>query len=174
VDRFDADLPSGMGLMSYSELLLSFPAPGKLVWIGLRSSKDLPMTEVDEVMACLHSGLIGDRYAGKSGKRQVSLLQYEHLVVIGALTGRSVCPDLLRRNLVVSGINLLALKKIHFRIGDAVLEITGACHPCSKMEKVLGPGGFNAMRGHGGVTARIAQGGRIRLGDGVIPVGAWE
>lgn len=174
MDRLDADLPSGMGLMSYSDLLLSFPVPGILVWIGLRSSKDLPMTEVDEVMACSQTGLIGDRYAGKSGKRQVSLLQYEHLAVIGALTGRSVCPDLLRRNLVVSGINLLALKKIHFRIGDAVLEITGVCHPCSKMEKVLGPGGFNAMRGHGGVTARIAQGGRIRLGDGVIPIGAWE
>jgi MOSC domain-containing protein YiiM len=125
-------------------------------------------------MACLKPGLIDDRYAGKSGKRQVSLLQYEHLVVIGALTGRNVCPDLLRRNLVVSRLNLLALKKVHPRIGDAVLEITGACHLCSKMEKALGPGGFNTMRGHGRVTTRIAQGGRIRLGDGVILIGAWE
>jgi MOSC domain-containing protein YiiM len=70
----------------------------------------------------------------------------------------------------VSGLPLVALKGRRFRIGEAVFEGTGDCDPCSRMERALGPGGFNAMRMHGGLTARIVQGGRIRVGDAVEPL----
>jgi MOSC domain-containing protein YiiM len=118
-------------------------------------------------------GLQGDHYAGRSGKRQVTLIQAEHLPAIAHMMNMpSVSPDQLRRNIVVNGLNLLALKNRSFQLGEAVLEYTGACHPCSRMETSLGPGGYNAMRGHGGITARVTHAGRIKLGDACVVVQA--
>jgi len=74
---------------------------------------------------------------------------------------------------VVSGIPLVALKGRRFRVGEVVLEGTAPCDPCSRMEAALGPGGFNAMRGHGGLCARIVSGGTMRLGD-VVEALQWE
>ncbi|PPC90664.1 MAG: MOSC domain-containing protein [Methylobacter sp.] len=153
---------------SVPELIRQFPRPGELVWIGLRPGRGQAMLSVADVLADTAYGLDGDRYQGSNGKRQVSLMQWEHLAVISALTGKSVTPDLLRRNLVIKGINLLALKDRRFRIGAAEFAATGLCHPCSRMEHLLGPGGYNAMRGHGGLTAQVIGSGIIRLGDQLI------
>ena len=135
------------------------------------------MREVQSVQAMAGKGLVGDRYAGGSGKRGVTLIQAEHLPAIAALSGREqVAPALLRRNLVVSGLPLVALKGRRFRIGSVLLEGVGDCDPCSRMEAALGPGGFNAMRGHGGLCARILEGGMLHVGDEVSAVaggGAW-
>ncbi len=156
--------------MSFPDLIQRFPKKGKLIWIGLRTGYKQPLLSVPEAMANTKSGLIGDHYKGSSGKRQVTLIQQEHLAVIESLTGIRVAPQMLRRNLVVEGINLLALKKQKFRIGGAVFLTTGLCHPCSRMEKILGYGGYNAVRGHGGITAQVMVDGIIRLDDQVIPL----
>jgi MOSC domain-containing protein YiiM len=71
----------------------------------------------------------------------------------------------LRRNLVISGINFSALKNSRLRIGAALLEIVGPCQPCARMEAAIGPGGYAAMRAHGGWTARVIEGGALRVGD---------
>ena len=76
-----------------------------------------------------------------------------------------VDPAALRRNLVVSGINLLALKNARLKVGAARLEVVGPCQPCSRMEEAIGPGGYAAMRGHGGMTARVLVGGAVSVGD---------
>ena len=80
------------------------------------------MNEVAGVEAIAGAGLVGDRYGSGSGKRGITLIQAEHLPVIAALSGHgSVAPALLRRNVVVSGIPLVALKGRRFRIGQALL-----------------------------------------------------
>ena len=148
-----------------AELLATLPQSGRGTWIGVRPARRAKMTAVDQVEAIAGQGLAGDHYV-HDGNRQVTLIQAEHLAAVAAFVGRaSLDPGLLRRNLVVGGINLLALKGRRFRIGGARLEATGPCEPCSRMEEALGPGGYNAMRGHGGITARILEGGLIRIGD---------
>jgi MOSC domain-containing protein YiiM len=96
------------------------------------------------------------------------LIQHEHLPVIAQLArAQAIDPVGLRRNLVISGINLVGLKNARLRVGAALFEIVGPCHPCSRMEEVIGPGGYAAMRGHGGMSARVLEGGAIRVGDAV-------
>ncbi len=154
-----------------AKLMANFPRAGKVEWIGIRLERRAPLAPLDQVEAVAGYGLAGDHYASKNnGKRQVTLIQAEHLEAVAKLLGKpEVRPEWVRRNILVSGINLYALRDRRFRIGDTVLEGAGICDPCSRMEEALGAGGYNAMRGHGGIIARIVDGGMIRLGDPVQP-----
>lgn len=147
-------------------LFSTLPQTGRVEWIGVRPARHAPVVAQEAVEAIAATGLRGDRYSSP-GKRQVTLIQAEHLPVIASVLHAPVEPAMLRRNVLVSGINLLALKNARFRIGEALLEGTGPCEPCSRMEDALGPGGYNAMRGHGGITARILESGWIKIGDAV-------
>lgn len=157
--------------ISTRELTDTVPQVGRLHTILLRTDKRGPMSSTKDVEAVAGLGLMGDhRIVGRqpdpTAKRQVTLIQAEHLPVIAALTGHGeVDAALLRRNLVVEGINLASVRDRRFAIGSVVLEGTGWCHPCSRMEEALGTGGFQAMRGHGGSTARVLEGGTIRVDD---------
>src|SRR5258706_1019531 len=140
-----------------AKLMAQFARAGKVEWIGIRAERRGPVATVEQVEAIAGYGLAGDHYASKNnGKRQVTLIQTEHLEAVAKILGKSeVRADGVRRNLLVSGINLYALRDGKFRIGGVLLEGSGPCDPCSRMEEVLGTGGYNAMRGHGGITARI-------------------
>ncbi|WP_295821312.1 MOSC domain-containing protein [uncultured Deinococcus sp.] len=184
-------------MKTMQELRSTFPRAGRVDWIGLRTARRAPVQAVDAVEVHPLVGLVGDHgktvpprlkaltgqpgevdhdvhappVPGGRGKRQVTLIQAEHLPVIAALAGLdAVTPEALRRNIVVSGVPLLALKDRRFRVGDVVLEGTGECHPCSRMEEAFGEGGYNAVRGHGGLTARVISGGTVRVGDALVPL----
>ena len=154
-----------------AQLMTKPMRPGRVEWIGVRPDRRAPVIVQKGVVLDPGQGIVGDRYNGRSGGRHVTLIQQEHLVAIASFLGLAeVLPEQLRRNVVVSGINLLALKERQFRLGDAVLEMTGDCHPCSRMEEIFGEGGYNAVRGHGGITARVLEGGEVRLGDLLNPL----
>ncbi len=165
-------------LQSISQTL---PQIGMLEAIIVRPARRVPAIEIRQTVAMADVGLRDDRRGidhdpaiAKISNRQVTLIQAEHIEVIAKLMK---LPNLhattLRRNLVVSGINLLAIKplfahqKHYLHIGEVVLEVTGICAPCSRMEALLGQGGYNAMRGHGGVNARIIKSGDLIVGDAV-------
>ncbi len=149
-------------------VIATLPQVGTVNFISIRPAKKADIEVLDEVEVKEGKGLVGDHYSGSSGKRQVTLIQAEHLQAVAGILGEAgIDPRLTRRNIVVSGINLLALKDRQFQIGTAILETTGPCEPCTRMEENFGPGGYNAMRGHGGICTRVIKGGVIRKGDHV-------
>ena len=164
------------------DLITHIATQGRVEAIVVRPERNEPAQYVDAVQAEPGFGLIGDRRAQAkrtdlaARKRELTIIQAEHLPLIARWCGlEHIEATRLRRNLVISGVNLLAMKspfadvRLEWQIGsDVCIEVTGPCDPCSKMEVELGSGGYNAMRGHGGVTAMVAVGGVIRVGDVVI------
>lgn len=140
----------------------------RVEWIGISPGNRRPIEPRDEATVAVGKGIDGDYHSKKKpgGDRQVTLIQAEHFAVIASNTGRdSVSPELFRRNIVVRGIELSSLIGRRFRIGEALLEGTGPCTPCSRMDENLGQGGRLAMKGLGGLTAKVIEPGRIRIGD---------
>ena len=150
-----------------SELVERAPQLGRVEGVALRPRRREPLVPVQSW------DLAARRIDhGRPGKREVTLIQAEHVVVVGRLLGRPVDYLILRRNVLVSGVNLLSLLGRRFSVGGAVLEATGVCDPCERMEEVLGEGGHAAMIGHGGICAQVIEPGVIAVGDTLRP--AWR
>ena len=152
------------------ELLFAKEFVGRVEWLGCATARETRMQTPDQVELVTNQGIRGEHHLRDSGEseRQVTLIQHEHLPVVAALMGlKAADPGAVRRNIVVSGINLAALRSQRFKIGDAVLKGTGDCAPCSRMEQTLGVGGYEAMIGHGGITAVVEIGGVVCIGDTV-------
>ncbi|MDO6748443.1 MOSC domain-containing protein [Gilvimarinus sp. 1_MG-2023] len=144
--------------------------PGRLEWIGLRTERRGDVRSVGSVVALAELGLEGDHRSTKTpgSGRQVTIISVEFIEMICRFAGRdSISPAWLRRNLLVSGINLNLLRHQRVRVGGAILEPAALCHPCSRMNEVLGPGGAAAMYGFGGLCAKIVEGGVITVGDSI-------
>ena len=146
-----------------AEMIARVAQAGHVHWIGVRPERRADLKALDEV-SIEPNGLAGDH--GRAGKRAVTLVQAEHLSAIGSYLGcTAVSPFDMRRNLVVSGINLSSLKGRRILAGTAQLDITTICAPCSRMEENFGHGGYAAVRGHGGWCAQVVEAGHVRIGD---------
>ena len=137
-------------------------------WIGVRPRRREPLMAVTEAEAVADLGLRGDHRMTKTpgSGRQVTFISREFVAQIEQHLGKNgLDPAVLRRNIVVSGINLNALRRQQFWFGEALFEATQLCHPCARMEAELGPGGVVAMMGYGGLCAKVLQTGQIAIGD---------
>jgi len=150
------------------DMIARWAQPGQVDWIGVRPARAADIGVLERVGVQM-SGLDGDR--GRAGKRAVTLIQAEHLPVIASFMGcDGIDPALLRRNLVVRGINLAGLKGRLLQVGTTELRISTICAPCSLMERLLGHGGYAAMRGHGGWCAEVVTPGDVVIGAPVRPL----
>jgi MOSC domain-containing protein YiiM len=150
-------------------------APGKLEWIGLRTERRGEINIVDRAQAIVGLGLEGDHRCLKTpgSARQVTIISREYIHQVAQQLGMDfIDPALLRRNLVISGMNMNLLRFQRLQIGEAIFETSALCDPCSRMDENLGKGAAAAMFGYGGLCAKVIQGGLISVGDEVVRLGA--
>jgi MOSC domain-containing protein YiiM len=133
---------------------------GRILKLYLKTAHQQPMEAVEVAHAEDGMGLVGDVSFGRS-KRQVLLIEKETLDDFGLTSG------VVRENVTVTGVTLSGLPAGSLiQMGDAVLEVTGDCHPCRFLEDIR-PGLQNDMRGRRGILGRIVGGGTIRVGDAI-------
>jgi len=140
---------------------------GKVNYICVRSKRNNPVEIKETVFAIKDQGLDGDYY-NRPGNRQVTLIQQEHLDILAIkMKMDNIDPSMTRRNIVVKDIDLLTLEGKMFKIGEAILQYSGYCEPCKKMNKTVGNGGFEimAIEKLGGITTKVIKDGLISIGN---------
>jgi len=137
---------------------------GIVKWIGIRPERKTQVTAIEKVFADKISGLSGDH--DTKPHRQITLISYEALLGVAKTLGKdSVDPALTRRNILISGLDINMKAGTKVKVGEALIEVTGPCLPCSRMDENLGPGGRDAMAEAGGFTGKILESGQISIGD---------
>jgi MOSC domain-containing protein YiiM len=133
------------------------------------------MRTESRIAAIAGRGLAGDRYEqgiGKfsgrfevvAGARDVSLIDAAAVAQCNALLGSDLSACDLRRNLVISGLNLDALHGAVLAIGDVRLRVIGGCPPCGYLSRLLGMDAVRGLRHLGGARAAILESGVLTVG----------
>jgi MOSC domain-containing protein YiiM len=130
------------------------------------------MERVEEVTTVEGCGIAGDRYCEGTGfwtrygdVCQVTLIEAEDLDYIEGELGIRVKDGQHRRNIITRGIRLDDLRRKRFRVGEALLEFDRSRPPCRHVQDLSEPGMTRALKGRGGICARVIRAGRIRAQD---------
>lgn len=130
------------------------------------------MQRVDEVKTIEGCGIQGDRYCEGTGfwtqygdVCQITFVAAEDLDFIESELDIRVKDGEHRRNVVVRDVDLLSLRGKRFRVGEATLEYDRSRPPCKHVQDLTEPGMTRALKGRGGICARVISAGAIRAGD---------
>jgi FdhD protein len=130
---------------------------------------------VDEAICEAGQGLAGDRYHGEDhgAKTQVTFLAREVVAEMCRALGIDR-PDYstLRRNVLVSGVDLNSLIGETFAIDGVFFEGVEECKPCYWMDEAVAPGANAFLVGRGGLRCRILTGGTLRCGPADLEIAA--
>jgi MOSC domain-containing protein YiiM len=151
---------------------------GSIHAIFLGSSAGAALTAVTEVRALVGRGLEGDRYARGAGSfsrwpgagRQVTLIEQEVIEAVLHATDLDLDEGRSRRNIVTVGVRLNELLGQRFRIGAALFRADRLAEPCGYLEKRVGQGLVETLRGRGGLRADVLEEGVIRVGDAIVVI----
>jgi len=125
-----------------------------------------PTLDVSEVRLLAGRGIEGDRYLDFKDdyKGQVTFFAtevYERLCAQFGIHDKS--PDVFRRNIITEGADLNSLIGTEFEVQGVRFLGTQECAPCYWMNSVFAEGAEEALKGHGGLRAKILTDGVLRV-----------
>ena len=134
---------------------------------------DFPLVEATRIECVAGHGIRGDRFFDYRDdyKGQITFFArevFDELARAFGLTNKS--PGVLRRNVIVSGVELNELIGIDFELQGVQFRGTAHCKPCYWMDTAFAPGAEKFLAGRGGLRARILTDGRISVGDAQLKV----
>ncbi len=134
---------------------------------------DFPLLAADEIECVAGHGIQGDRFFDYADdyKGQITFFSKEIFDLMSeafALTTKS--PGVLRRNVIVSGVDLMKLIGTDFELQGVQFRGTAHCAPCHWMDTAFAPGAEKFLAGRGGLRARILSDGRIGVGDAQLKI----
>ncbi|HEX6621466.1 MAG TPA: MOSC domain-containing protein [Solirubrobacteraceae bacterium] len=142
---------------------------GIVAAIVLAPAAEAPLRSVERAQAIAGRGLQGDRYADGAGTFSPGGGRGHDLTLVAAevLEDAGLEPVEARRNLIVRGVDLDALRGRRFRVGTVECLGQRRCEPCAHLERLTRPGVLRALAHRGGLRADILRGGELRVGDRV-------
>jgi MOSC domain-containing protein YiiM len=124
-----------------------------------------PLVEVDRLECVAGRGIRGDRFFDYKDNYQGQITFFS-LEVFDALRREinlpAAQPAAMRRNTIVSGLDLNVLLGAEFDIQGVRFAGAAECSPCYWMNSALGPGAEAWLKGRGGLRARILNDGVLR------------
>jgi MOSC domain-containing protein YiiM len=132
-----------------------------------------PLVEVSEVECVAGRGLRGDRYLDfrENYKGQITFFPFEVFEKLCANFGINDKPaGVLRRNLIVSGVDLLSLIGQEFEIQGVKFRGTQHCAPCDWMNIAFAPGAEQFLKDNAGLRAQILSDGLITVGEARLSI----
>ncbi len=143
---------------------------GTIVGIAVKTERKKPMTELVSAEAVVDSGLVGDLPVPTT--RGMTLIDRKAWQATCSELGTDLPWTTRRANVLTEGVDLGPLIGRSIRIGEVELEIGGETDPCGLMDK-LHNGLKDALEPEcrGGVYGRVVKGGKISIGDAVVPIG---
>jgi len=128
---------------------------------------ETPVIELDEATLVAGKGIEGDRFFGwkEDYKGQITFFSrevYDSLCAAFQVSDRG--PEVFRRNVIVSGVELNSLIGREFEIQGIRFLGMAECTPCYWMDGAFHPGAEASLKGRGGLRAKILTGGILRRG----------
>ena len=128
---------------------------------------DYPLVEVAEIECVAGHGIRGDRFYDYKDnyKGQITFFSQEVFDQLSAaFPDVRKPPGVLRRNVIVSGVNLNNLIGEEFEVQGLRFLGTAHCRPCYWLNQAFAPGAEAWLKGNGGLRAQILTTGTLRVG----------